>query len=427
MTVVTMDVSAESAESSDEQLVRELVARARAEGLKLTGEGGLLGRLTKVMVESALEGEMDDHLGYGKHDPAGRNGGNSRNGTRSKTLVTEAGPVKIEVPRDRESNFEPVIVGKRQRRLSGIDNLVVSLSAKGLTHGEISAHLAEIYGAEVSKQTISTITDRVLEGMTAWQSRPLDPVYPVIFIDCVNVKIRDGNVANRPIYVALAVTVEGHRDILGLWAGEHGDGEGAKYWMRVLAEIKNRGTQDCLIVVCDGLKGLPEAIGAVWPQTIVQTCIVHLLRNSFKYASRKDFSAIAADLKLVYTAPSESAALDAFAEFSEKWETKYPAIIRLWTAAWAEFVPFLQFDQEIRTIICTTNAIESINARIRRAVNARGHFPTETAALKCVYLAIMSLDPTGTGQRRWSNRWKAALNAFEITFDGRLSATRNAS
>jgi putative transposase len=284
--------------------------------------------------------------------------------------------------------------------------------------------------------------------MAAWQNRPLDPVYPVIFIDCVNVKIRDGNVANRPIYVALAVTVEGHRDILGLWAcgpvglwacgpvglwacgpvglwaGEHGDGEGAKYWMRVLSEIKNRGTQDCLIIVCDGLKGLPEAIAAVWPQTIVQTCIVHLLRNSFKYASKKDWSAIAADLKPVYTAPSESAALDAFAEFSEKGEKKYPAIIRLWTNAWAEFVPFLQFDQEIRTIICTTNAIESINARIRRAVNARGHFPTETAALKCVYLAIMSLDPTGTGQRRWSNRWKAALNAFEITFDGRLSATR---
>ena len=226
MTVVAMDVSAEPAESSDEQLVQQLVEWARAEGLQLTGEGGLLGRLTKVVVESALEGEMDDHLGYGKHDPAGRNGGNSRNGTRPKTLVTEAGPVEIEVPRDRESSFEPVIVGKRCRRLSGIDNLVVSLSAKGLTHGEISAHLAEIYGAEVSKQTISTITDRVLEGMAVWQNRPLDPVYPVIFIDCVNVKIRDGNVANRPIYVALAVTVEGHRDILGLWAGEHGDGEG---------------------------------------------------------------------------------------------------------------------------------------------------------------------------------------------------------
>jgi transposase-like protein len=237
-------------------------------------------------------------------------------------------------------------------------------------------------------------------------------------------EIREGNVANRPIYVALAVTVEGKRDILGLWAGEHGDGEGAKYWMRVLSEIKNRGVRDCLIVVCDGLKGLPEAISAVWPQTIVQTCLVHLLRNSFTYASKKDWAAIAADLRPVYTAPSEQAALDAFAVFGEKWEKKYPAIIRLWTNAWAEFVPFLRFDKDIRTIICTTNALESINVRIRRAVNARGHFPTEAAALKCVYLSIMSLDPTGTGQQRWSNRWKAALNAFEITFDGRLSAGR---
>jgi len=429
VTAVVMDVAAKSGSAGgvEEQLVRQLVGHARAEGLKLTGEGGLLARLTKVVVESALEGEMDDHLGYGKHDPAGRNGENSRNGTRSKTLVTEAGPVEITVPRDRESSFEPKIVAKRQRRAAGIDDLVVSLSAKGLTHGEISAHLAEIYGAEVSKQTITTITDRVVEGMGSWQNRPLDPVYPVMFIDAVNVKIRDGNVANRPIYVALAVTVEGKRDILGLWAGEHGDGEGAKYWMRVLSEIKNRGVRDCLIVVCDGLKGLPEAIATVWPQTIVQTCIVHLLRNSFKYASKKDWATIAADLKPVYTAVSEPAALDAFVLFSEKWERKYPAITRLWTNAWAEFVPFLRFDTEIRTIICTTNAIESINARIRRAVNARGHFPTEQAALKCVYLAIMSLDPTGKGQQRWTNRWKAALNAFEITFDGRLSAGRNAS
>jgi transposase-like protein len=409
----------------DEQLVRQLAERARADGLKLTGEGGLLQRLTKLVVESSLEGELDDHLGYGKHDAAGRDGRNSRNGKRAKTLLTEAGPVAIEVPRDREGSFEPKIVAKRQRRLSGVDDLVISLSAKGLTHGEISAHLAEIYGAEVSKQTISTITDRVVEGMAQWQSRPLDPVYPVIFIDCVNVKIRDGQVANRPIYVALAVTVEGTREILGLWAGEHGDGEGAKFWLRVLSEIKNRGTTDCCIVVCDGLKGLPDAIATVWPQTIVQTCIVHLLRNSFRYASKKDWSAIAKDLKPVYTAPSEQAALDRFAEFSEKWEKRYPAIIRLWTNAWAEFVPFLQFDQDIRTVICTTNAIESINARIRRAVNARGHFPNEQAALKCVYLAIMSLDPTGTGRKRWSNRWKAALNAFEITFDGRLSAGRN--
>jgi transposase-like protein len=408
----------------DEQLVRQLTERARAEGLQLTGEGGLLQKLTKLVVESALDGEMDDHLGYDKHDPVGRNGGNSRNGKRAKTLLTEAGPVEISVPRDRDGSFEPRLVAKRQRRLSGVDDLVISLSAKGLTHGEISAHLAEVYGAEVSKQTISTITDRVLEGMGEWQNRPLDPTYPVIFIDCINVKIRDGQVANRPIYVALAVTVDGTRDILGLWAGEHGDGEGAKYWLRVLTEIKNRGVNDCLIVVCDGLKGLPGAVETVWPQTIVQTCIVHLLRNSFRYASKKDWSAIAKDLKPVYTAPSEQAALDRFAEFGEKWEKRYPAIIRLWTNAWAEFVPFLAFDTEIRSVICTTNAIESINARIRRAVNARGHFPTEQAALKCVYLAIMSLDPTGKGRKRWTNRWKAALNAFEITFDGRLSAGR---
>jgi len=408
----------------DEQLVRQLGQRARAEGLQLTGEGGLLQRLMKMVVESALDGEMEDHLGYAKHEPAGRDGGNSRNGTRAKEVLTEAGPVQIAVPRDRDGSFTPQLVKKRQRRLSGLDDLVISLSAKGLTHGEICAHLGETYGAQVSKQTISTITEKVLEGMAAWQTRPLDPVYPVIFIDAVNVKIRDGQVANRPIYVALAVTSEGTRDILGLWAGEHGDGEGAKYWLRVLTEIKNRGRTDCLIVVCDGLKGLPEAIGQVWPQTIVQTCVVHLLRNSFRYASKKDWGALAKDLKPVYTAPSEQAALDRFAEFSATWEKRYPAIIRLWTNAWAEFVPFLQFDQAIRTIICTTNAIESINARIRRAVNARGHFPNEQAALKCVYLAVMSLDPSGTGRKRWSNRWKAALNAFEITFDGRLSAAK---
>jgi len=423
-TLVT-DVTAAAVDAVDEELVRQLTERARAEGLQLAGEGGLLQKLTKLVMESALDGELDDHLGYDKHDPAGRDGGNSRNGRRSKTLLTEAGPVEISVPRDRDGSFEPRIVAKRQRRLTGLDDLVISLSAKGLTHGEIAAHLAEVYGAEVSKQTISTITDRVLEGMGEWQNRPLDPVYPVIFIDCVNVKIRDGQVANRPIYVALAVTVDGTREILGLWAGEHGDGEGAKYWLRVLTEIKNRGVADCCIVVCDGLKGLPDAVAAVWPQTVVQTCIVHLLRNSFRYASKKDWSQIAKDLKPVYTAPSEAAALDRFAEFSGKWEKRYPAIIGLWTNAWAEFVPFLQFDNEIRTVICTTNAIESINARIRRAVNARGHFPTEQAALKCVYLAIMSLDPTGKGRKRWSNRWKAALNAFEITFDGRLSAGRS--
>jgi transposase-like protein len=409
----------------DRQVVAELVAAAQAEGMPLSGEGGLLAQLTKIVFESSLEGEMDAHLGYGKHDPAGRDGGNSRNGTRSKTVLTEAGPVELVVPRDREGSFEPKIVRKRQRRLGGVDGIVLSLTAKGLTTGEVSAHLAEVYGASVSKDTISTITDRVLEGMAEWQSRPLDRVYPVVFIDCIHVKIRDGQVANRPIYVALGVTVNGERDILGIWAGEHGDGEGAKYWLRVLTEIKNRGTQDVLMVVCDGLKGLPDAVNTVWAKTVVQTCIVHLLRNSFRYASRKDWAAIAKDLKPVYTAPSEQAALDRFAEFSEKWEARYPAIIRLWENAWAEFVPFLAFDTEIRTVICTTNAIESINSRLRRAVNARGHFPTEQAALKCLYLALMGLDPTGKGRGRWTMRWKAALNAFDLTFDGRLSAGRN--
>ncbi len=260
MTDVTEDRDQAGPELSaaDEQVLRELTERARTGGLKLTGEGGLLGRLTKMVIEGALEGELDDHLGYGKHDPEGRDGGNSRNGRRAKTVLTDTGPVEISVPRDRDSSFEPKIVAKRQRRLTGVDEMVISLSAKGLTHGEIAAHLAGVYGAEVSKQTITAITDRVMDGLAEWQSRPLDPVYAVIFIDAINVKIREGQVANRPVYLALGVTVDGERDVLGLWAGEHGDGEGAKYWLRVCSEIKNRGTRDVCMLVCDGLKGLPD-------------------------------------------------------------------------------------------------------------------------------------------------------------------------
>ncbi|WP_425459887.1 IS256 family transposase [Lentzea flaviverrucosa] len=406
----------------DEQLVAQLLSSAKASGLKLTGEGGVLQQLTKRLLESTLEGEITDHLGYDKHDPAGRGTGNSRNGTRSKTVLTDVGPVEIDVPRDRDASFEPKIVAKRQRRLGGVDEMVISLAAKGLTTGEISAHLAEVYGAEVSRQTISTITDKVIEGMIEWQNRPLDAVYPVIFIDAIHVKIRDGQVANRPIYVALAVTCEGRRDILGLWAGD--GGEGAKYWLHVLTELKNRGVADVLMVVCDGLTGLPDAITTVWPQTITQTCVVHLLRNSFRYAGRQHWDAIAKALKPVYTAPTEAAARERFTEFTDAWGARYPAIVRLWNNAWAEFVPFLAFDPEIRRVICSTNAIESVNARIRRAVKARGHFPNEQAALKCVYMAIMSLDPTGTGRKRWTMRWKPALNAFEIAFDGRLAAGR---
>jgi len=407
-----------SAQIDQQQLAQDLVDRARAEGVELVGRGGLLTGLTKTVLETALDAEMSEHLGYDKHDPAGRNHANSRNGTRTKTVLTEIGPVEIEVPRDREGSFEPMIVRKRQRRLDGIDQIVLSLTARGLTTGEVAAHFVEVYGATVSKDTISRITEKVVAEMTEWANRPLDRVYPVVFIDAITVKIRDGQVTNRPIYVAIGVTANGERDILGLWAGD--GGEGAKFWLGVLTEIKNRGVEDVCILVCDGLKGLPESVTTAWPLTVVQTCVIHLLRNSFRYASRKDWDALGRDLRPVYTAPTEEAAAARFEEFVERWGARYPAIMKLWRSAWSEFIPFLDYDVEIRRVICSTNAIESLNARYRRAIRARGHFPTEQAALKCLYLVTRSLDPTGRGRARWAIRWKPALNAFAITFDGRI-------
>jgi transposase-like protein len=326
------------------------------------------------------------------------------------------------VPRDREGSFEPKIVKKRQKPPSGVEEMVISLAAKGLTTGEVQAHLAEVHGPDVSRQTISTITGKVLQGTAEWQNRPLDVVCPAVFIDAIHVKIRDGAVASRPIHVAPAVTTEGRREIPGPWAGD--GGEGAEHGPHLLTEIKNRGANDVPMLVCDGLKGLPEAVGTVRPKTIVQTCVVHLLRNSLRCAARQDWDKIAELLKPVCTAPSEEAALDRFAEFADAWGTKYPAIVKLRENAREELTPFPRFGTEIRRIVCTTNAIGSVNARIRRAVRARGHFPHEQAALKCVHMAIMSLDPTGKGQARWTMRWKTALNAFDITFDGRLSAAR---
>ncbi|MCL4150391.1 UNVERIFIED_CONTAM: hypothetical protein GTU68_001000 [Idotea baltica] len=346
---------------------------------------------------------MEEHLGYDKHSPEGRNGGNSRNGTRAKEEITEVGPVDIDTPRDRDGTFEPKTIRKRQRRLNGVDSMVISLTAKGLTTGEVQAHLAETYGTEVSRETISKITDRVLEDLAEWQNRPLDRVYPVVFIDAIVVKIRDGQVANRPVYAAIGVTVDGKRDILGLWVGT--GGEGAKYWLQVLTEIKNRGTDDVCIVVCDGLKGLPESIETVWPLAIVQTCVLHLIRNSFRFASKRDWPALAKDLRPVYTAVNETDAAERLAEFDAKWGQQYPAIKNLWDNAWSEFVPFLDYSPEIRRVIYSTNAIESLNARFRRATRARGHFPNEQAASKCLYLVVRSLDPTGKGAARWMNRW----------------------
>jgi putative transposase len=407
----------------DDEAVASLAAAARAQaadgGLKLLGSDGLLQGITKRIIEAALEAELAEHLAAGSEAGAS----NERNGRRGKKIATEVGPMQVIVPRDRAGSFTPGVVRKSARRTSGIDEMVISLVGKGLTTGEVAAHLREVFGVETSKETVSAITDRVLDGMGEWRSRPLDPVYPVLIIDAIHVKIRDGAVANRAVYVAIAVDVDGCRDILGLWAGD--GGEGAKQWLATLGEIRNRGVNDVCMVLCDGLPGLPDAVARVWPQAVVQRCLIHLLRNSYQYASKRDWAALAKDLKPVYTAPSADAAMERFLEFQEVWESKYPAIIRLWERAWPEMVPFLSFDKEIRSLISTTNAVESLNARLRRAANASGHFPTETAALKRLYLAILSLDPTGTARARWSNKWKAALNAFEITFDGRLHPDRN--
>jgi putative transposase len=423
MTATLPDVAARKKiePSAEQQAAAELVRMAKEQGLSLTGPDGLLKLLNKTVIETALQEEMTEHLGYEKHDPVGAGTGNIRNGTRAKTVLTEAaGPVEIEVPRDRAGTFEPQIVKKRQRRLEGVDQVVLSLYAKGLTTGEISAHFAEIYGASVSKETISRITDRVIEEMNEWTSRPLDEVYAAVFIDAVVVKIRDGQVANRPIYAAIGVSLDGDREILGLWAGT--GGEGAKFWLSVLTDIRNRGVRDVFFLVCDGLKGLPEVVGNVWPLTTVQTCIIHLIRNTFRLASKRYWDQLKHDVRPIYTAPNPTAARAAFEEMAEKWGQRYPAIVRLWDNAWQEFIPFLDYDVEIRRVLCSTNAIESLNARYRRAVRARGHFPTEQAALKCLYLVTRSLDPTGRGRARWAVRWKPALNAFAITFADRFPA-----
>jgi putative transposase len=424
MTATLDDVTNNKAEPSAEaEAARELVRLAREQGLSLTGPDGLLRQLTKTVIETALNEELTGHLGYEKNDPAGQGpgGGNVRNGSRPKSVLTDStGQVEIDVPRDRAGTFEPQIVKKRQRRLTGVDEIVLSLYAKGLTTGEISAHFAEIYGASVSRETVSRITDKVIEEMQSWQQRPLDAIYAAVFIDAIVVKIRDGQVANRPVYAAIGVTLDGGKDILGLWAGT--GGEGAKFWMSVLTDIRNRGVKDVFFLVCDGLKGLPEVVANVWPLTTVQTCIIHLIRNTFRLASRRDWDALKKHVKPVYTAVNATAARAALDELAEAWGKRYPAVVRLWENAWEEFIPFLDYDVEIRRVICSTNAIESLNARYRRAIKARGHFPTELAALKCLYLVTRSLDPTGTGQARWTMRWKPALNAFAITFGDRFPA-----
>jgi putative transposase len=316
------------------------------------------------------------------------------------------------------------VVDQKSRQVN-VDRVVISLAAKGLANAQISAHLKEAYDETVSPQAVARITDRVLDELTDWQTRPLDLIYPVIFIDAMVVKIRDGKVANRPVHTAVGVDVEGHRNVLGLWVGE--GAEGAKYWHQVLTEIANRGVDDVCFVICDGLKGLSEVVNDVWPQAIVQTCVIHLIRNSIRYASRTYVHRIMHELRPIYTAPTEQAAKERFVEFSQHWGERYPAIIRLWENAWPEFVPFLAYSPDIREVIYSSNAIENLHSRLRHAVRAHGYFQTEQAALKCLYLAIRSFDPKGLGQIKWSGRWKPALNAFAITFEGRFQLTSQRS
>jgi putative transposase len=421
MNVGTDEASEASVRAAQRAALREMVKSATARGAAVTGPNGLLADLTKVVIEVALDEEMTEHLGYVKHDRDGRNGGNSRNGVRSKTVLTDnAGPVHIDVPRDRDGSFAPIVVGKRQRRLGDVDEVILSLYAHGMTTGDISAHFADVYGASVSKDVVSRITDRVEKDMVEWSSRPLASHYVAVFVDAIRVKIRDGQVANRPFYAAIGVDLEGRRDVLGVWAGTPGEGESAKYWIAVLTELRSRGVQDIFYLVCDGLKGMPATVNTVFPDTIVQACVVHLIRNSFRYSSKKYWSAIAKDLKAIYHAASPAAAASALDAFEETWGDRYPAIIRLWRNAWTEFIPFLDYDIEIRRLLSSTNAIESLNSRFRRSVNGKGHFPTEQAALKTLYLTVRSLDPKGTGQKLWMTRWKPLLNVLAVTFGDRM-------
>lgn len=399
--------------------VDALLADAEASGTPIDGPDGLLAQITKSVLERALDVEIADHLGYEHGDPAGNGSGNSRNGHGRKTVLTTSGPVDLEVPRDRNGTFDPQIVPKRKRRLGQVEDMILSLYARGMSTRDITEHLGEVYGATVSAATISRVTDVVADEIAAWQSRPVDPVYPILYIDAIRLKIRDGGVvANKAAHVVIGVDVDGIKQVLGVWIQQT---EGAKFWHGVLTELRNRGCRDALFVCCDGLTGLPESITAVWPAAIIQTCVVHLLRASMRYASYTDRKKMAAALRPIYTAATEEAAKLALEDFRAEWKTKSPGAVAVWDRAWTEFVPFLAFPVEIRKIIYTTNAIESLNYQLRKVTKARGSFPSDAAALKLLYLAIRNIN-----QKRGSNpgsgtyRWTEALNAFAIQFPDRL-------
>ena len=398
------------------ELIDELIASSEG---SLIGPDGLVKELTKALVERMLAGELNHHLGYEKHEVAGYGSGNSRNGKSQKTIKGEAGEMTIEVPRDRNGTFEPKLIEKHQTRFEGFDAKILSMYALGMTVRDIQDHLREMYGVEVSAGLISEVTDSVLEEVKAWQDRPLEALYPIVYLDALMVKMRqDGRVENRAVYTAIGINLEGQKSVLGLWANGN---EGAKYWMAVLTSLKNRGMKDAFVICTDGLKGFPEAIEAVFPSTLVQTCIVHLIRASLAFVNWKERKSVAADLKSIYRAPTVERAAAALAEFRGKYP-KHQVVADVWERSWQRIIPFFEFPEEIRKIIYTTNAVESLHMTLRKVTKNRGSFPTQEAAMKLLYLALQNVS------RKWHTiqGWREALRQFAIRWPERIEQAQAA-
>jgi putative transposase len=400
----------------DPKLIDKLLAEHGHRPQDISGENGLLKQLTKALLERAMQAELTDHLGYEKHDPAGYKTGNSRNGKSRKKLKGDFGEIEVETPRDRNGTFEPKIVAKNQTRWAGFDDKILSMYARGMSTREIQAHVQEMYGVDVSPTLVSSVTEAVQDEVRAWQNRPLEPIYPVVYLDALYVRMRDnGHVQNRAVYVAIGLNMEGAKDVLGLWTSAN---EGAKFWLQVLTEIKNRGVQDVFIACVDGLKGFPEAIEAVFPQAQVQLCIVHLVRHSLNYVSWKQRRAMAGDLRPVYTAPTAEEAARQLEEFAARWDATYPTISQVWRRNWERVTPFFAFPAEIRRVIYTTNAVESLNMALRKIIKTRGSFANEEAAIRLLYLALRN------HSKKWSfvQGWREALNRFRILWPERMPA-----
>jgi len=406
-----------------EELIDAVMSNVDAGGVELLGPDGVLAELTKRILERGLAEELSDHLGYEPGDPAGRGSGNNRNGTTPKKVFTEVGAIDLDIPRDRNGSFEPKLVPKGTTRLAKFNENIVHLYARGMSTRDIRRELGRMYGVEMSPALVSRVTDGILDELNEWQNRPLDAVYPIVYIDALVVKVRtDGTVINRAAYLAVGVDVEGRKHVLGVWLGD-GD-EGAKFWLTVLTELRHRGLDDVLIVCCDGLKGLPDAIEATWPQALVQTCVIHLIRASLRFCSWKDRRAITTALRPIYTATTLEAAEDAMDTFELEWGDRYPGIVKTWRSAWEQFTPFLRFPPEIRKVVYTTNMVESINFQLRKVTKTRGHFPTDTSALKLLRLAARNItDKRGGDLGTGTQGWHQALNQFEIHFPGRLGIT----